>query len=178
MAGQTWTFDTVHSIMGFWVRHLMVTKVHGAFTKWSGTLELDEQDPTRSKAEVQIDAASVDTKDADRDGHLRSADFFDVEHHPKITFKSTAIERAGDGRYVVTGDLSIRGVTRPIKLDVEDGGRAKHPMTGDQRAGFSAHTTIHRSEFGLKWNAVLEAGGVAVSDKVEINLDLQAFRPA
>jgi polyisoprenoid-binding protein YceI len=178
MAGQTWTFDTVHSILGFSVRHLMVSKVHGAFTKWSGTIELDEQDPTRSRAEAQIDAASVDTKDGDRDGHLRSADFFDVEHHPKITFKSTAIERAGEGRYLVSGDLTIRGVTRPIKLDVEDGGRSKHPMIGDQRAGFSAHTTIHRSEFGLKWNAVLEAGGVAVSDKVEINLDLQAYRPA
>src|ERR1051325_2300790 len=115
MAVQTWTFDTVHSILGFWVRHLMVSKVHGAFTKWSGTIEVDEQDPTRSKAQVEIDAASVDTKDPDRDGHLRSADFFDVANHPKITFKSTAVERAGEGKYVVSGDLTIRGVTRPIK---------------------------------------------------------------
>jgi polyisoprenoid-binding protein YceI len=177
MALQKWSLDTAHSIVGFSVRHLMVSKVHGSFTKWSGTLDFDEQDPTHARVEVQIDAASVDTNEAQRDGHLRSADFFDVEHHPQIVFKSTSIERAGSSaRYKVSGDLTIRGVTRSIQLDVEDGGRAKHPMTGDQRAGFSAHTSILRSDFGLKWNAVLEAGGVAVSDKVEINLEIQAFR--
>jgi polyisoprenoid-binding protein YceI len=178
MAAQTWKFDTAHSTVGFWVRHLMVTKVHGAFTKWSGTLELDDQDPVRSHLEVQIDAASIDTKEPQRDGHLRSPDFFDVEKYPNITFKSTGVERAGEGHYHVTGDLTIRGVTHPVKLDVEDGGRAKHPMAGDHRAGFSAHGSIKRSEFGLTWNAALEAGGVAVSDKVEINLEVQAFRPA
>jgi polyisoprenoid-binding protein YceI len=156
----------------------MVTKVHGSFTKWSGTLELDDADPTLARVEVQIDAASIDTREAQRDGHLRSPDFLDVEHHPQITFKSTSVQRAGDSRYRLSGDLTIRGVTRPVTLDVEDGGRAKHPMTGDQRAGFSAHTSIQRGDFGLKWNAVLEAGGVAVSDKVEINLEIQAFRPA
>lgn len=178
MAAHKWSIDTAHSTVSFWVRHLMVTKVHGSFTKWSGSLELDDDDPTRSKIEARIETASVDTKEPQRDGHLRSPDFFDAEKHPYITFKSTAIERSGDGRYRVSGDLTIRGVTRPIKLDVEEGGRAKHPMVGDLRAGFSAHTSIQRSDFGLTWNAALETGGVAVSDKVEINLEIQAFRPA
>jgi polyisoprenoid-binding protein YceI len=178
MAAHKWTIDTVHSSVGFSVRHLMVTKVHGAFNKWSGTLELDEEDISRSRVEVQIDTASIDTKEAQRDGHLRSPDFFDVEKYPHITFKSTSVERAGDGHFHVTGDLTIHGVTHPAKLDVEDGGRAKHPMAGDLRAGFSAHTSIKRSDFGLTWNAVLEAGGVAVSDKVDIALEIQANRPA
>jgi polyisoprenoid-binding protein YceI len=156
----------------------MVTKVHGAFTKFSGTLELDEQDLAHSHVEVQIDAASIDTKEAQRDGHLRSPDFFDVEKYPHLTFKSTKVESAGDGHFHVTGDLTIRGVTHPVKLDVEDGGRAKHPMAGDLRAGFSAHTSIKRSDFGLTWNAVVETGGVAVSDKVDIALEIQANRPA
>ncbi|APR77938.1 YceI family protein [Minicystis rosea] len=164
--------------MGFWVRHLMVTKVHGAFTKWSGTLALDEDDVTRSQLDVRIDVASIDTKEAQRDGHLRSPDFFDVEKYPEMIFKSTSVERASDGNLRVRGDLSLHGVTKSVTLDVEDSGRAKHPMTGDLRAGFSARTSILRSDFGLTWNAVLEAGGVAVSDKVEINLEIQAFRPA
>ncbi len=178
MAQNEWQFDTVHSTVGFWVRHLMVTKVHGSFTKWSGKLSLDDQDPQKSTVEVQIDAASIDTKEPQRDGHLRSADFFDAEKFPHITFKSTQIEAAGEGNYHVTGDLTIRGVTHPIKLEVEDNGRSKHPMAGDLRAGFSAHGSIKRSDFGLSWNAALETGGVVVSDKVEIVLEVQAFRPA
>jgi polyisoprenoid-binding protein YceI len=178
MAAHAWKIDTVHSTVGFWVRHLMVTKVHGTFTKWSGTLELDDQDPARSRVDVQIEAASIDTKEAQRDGHLRSPDFFDAEKYPQITFKSTSVESAGDGKYHVTGDLTLHGVTHPVKLEVEDGGRAKHPMAGDLRAGFSAHTSIKRSDFGLTWNAALETGGFAVSDKVEINVEIQASRPA
>jgi polyisoprenoid-binding protein YceI len=178
MSAQKWTLDIAHSTVGFWVRHLMVTKVHGTFTKWTGTIEIDEQDPARSQVDVTIDVASIDTNEAQRDGHLRSPDFFDAEKYPHITFKSTSVARAGDGHLKVVGDLTLRGITRPVTLDVEDGGRAKHPMTGDLRAGFSAHTTIKRSEFGLTWNAVLEAGGVAVSDQVTINLEIQAFRPA
>ena len=178
MAVQNWTIDTGHSTVAFWVRHLMVSKVHGAFTKWIGSVELDEEDPTRSRAEVQIDVASIDTKEAQRDAHLRSPDFFDAEKHPRITFKSTSIERADDGHFHVTGELTIRGVTRSVTLDVEDGGRAKHPMTGDMRAGFSAQTSIKRADFGLTWHAVLEAGGLAVSDKVEIYAEIQASRSA
>jgi polyisoprenoid-binding protein YceI len=178
MAVQAWTLDPAHSTIGFCVRHLMVTKIHGVFTKWIGRLEVDEQDPARSKVEVRIDASSVDTKEPQRDGHLRSPDFFEVDRYPSITFEGTSIERTGDDSYRLYGDLTIRGVTRRITLEVEDGGRAKHPMTGDLRAGFSARTSIHRPDFGLTWNALLEAGGLAVSEKVEINLEIQAFRPA
>jgi len=178
MALQQWSLDAGHSIVGFWVRHLMVSKIRGTFNSWSGTLEIDDQDPARCKVEVQIDSASVDTNEAQRDGHLRSADFLEVDKYPHITFHSTSVERAGAGRYRLCGDLTIRGVTRAVKIDVEDAGRAKHPVTGDIRAGFSARTSIQRADFGLTWNALLDAGGVAVSDKVEIDLEVQAFRPA
>ncbi|HKO48607.1 MAG TPA: YceI family protein [Polyangiaceae bacterium] len=176
MAKQEWTFDTAHSVIGFAVRHLMVTKVRGTFKKWSGKLELDEDDLSLSRVRIELDSASIDTQESQRDGHLRSADFFDVAAFPSITFASTRIERAGDDRYRLSGDLSIRGVTRPVVLEVEDGGRAKHPMVGDMRAGFSVRGSILRSDFGLTWNAVLETGGVAVSDKVELDLEIQAFR--
>jgi polyisoprenoid-binding protein YceI len=156
----------------------MISKVRGIFGKWSGKLELDEANPTSSHVEVQIEAASVDTQDSQRDGHLRSPDFFDVASFPTLTFKSTTVERVREQQYRVVGDLTIRDVTRKITLEVEDSGRSKHPMTGDLRAGFSAHTTIQRSDFGLKWNALLETGGVAVSDDVHIELEIQAFRPA
>lgn len=178
MAVQQWSLDAAHSIVGFWVRHLMVTKIHGKFNRWAGTLEIDDQEPARSRVEVQIETASIDTNEPQRDGHLRSGDFFEVDRYPQITFKSTSVERTGEGRYRVYGDLTIRGVTRQVKLEVEDAGRARHPMTGDLRAGFSARTSIQRADFGLTWNALLEAGGVAVSDKVEIELEVQAFRPA
>jgi len=178
MAKHAWAFDTAHSVIGFAVRHLMVTKVRGTFKKWSGQLELDEDDLSLSRVQVEFDVASIDTQEAQRDGHLRSADFFDAALFPRMTFASTGIERAGEARYRVSGDLTIRGVTRPVVLDVEDGGRAKHPMVGDMRAGFSVRGSILRSDFGLTWNAVLETGGVAVSDKVEIDLELQAFRAA
>lgn len=177
MSANTWTFDTAHSSVGFSVRHLMVTKVRGAFTKWSGSLQLDEQNPGNSKLEVSIDVASIDTKEPQRDGHLRSPDFFDAEKHPHITFKSTKVEKTSDG-YSVTGDLTIRGATHPVTLEVEDHGRSKHPMAGDLRAGFSAKGALKRSDFGLTWNAVLETGGVAVSDKVDLEFDIQANRPA
>jgi polyisoprenoid-binding protein YceI len=178
MSKYEWTLDTSHSVLGFWVRHLMISKVRGSFGKWSGKLELDEADPTRSQVEVQIEAASIDTQQSDRDNHLRSADFLHAAEFPRLTFKSTAIERVKDNQYRVVGNLTIRDVTRPVTLEVEDCGRSKHPMTGDLRAGFSAHATIHRSHFGLKWNAVLETGGVALSDEVKIELEIQAFRPA
>jgi polyisoprenoid-binding protein YceI len=177
MVAHKWSLDVAHSAVGFSVRHLMVCKIHGAFTRWGGTLELDEQDPHRSRVEVQIEAASVDTKEPQRDAHLRSVDFFDVEKHPLITFESTSVQRSGDSRYHVAGDLTIRGVRRRVDLDFADGGRVRHPTLGDLRAGFSARTTIQRADFGLMWNAVLETGGLAVSDAVEIEIDIQAFRP-
>jgi polyisoprenoid-binding protein YceI len=175
MAAEKWNLDVAHSSIGFWVRHLMVTKVHGRFTKWSGSLMFDEQDPSLSSVEVQIDVASVDTSDAQRDGHLKSPDFFDVEKYPQITFKSTRVEPKGDGHYAVTGDFTLRGVTHPVVLDTEYAGRAKHPM-GGERAGFSAHTSINRKDYGVAFNMVLDTGGLAVSEKVEINLDVQAVK--
>jgi polyisoprenoid-binding protein YceI len=178
MGKHEWSLDTSHSAVGFWVRHLMISKVRGIFGKWGGTIELNEADPTRSHVEVQIEAASIDTQQSQRDDHLRSADFLDAGNFPTIAFKSTAVERVREHHYRVLGELTIRDVTRKVELAVEDSGRSKHPMTGDLRAGFSATATIQRSDFGLTWNAVLETGGVALSDDVNIELELQAFRPA
>lgn len=177
MATEKWTFDPVHSTVGFWVRHLMISKVHGRFTQWSGTLEFDEKNPAASHVEVEIDTASVDTKDAQRDGHLKSPDFFDVEKYPKITFKSTSVEVVGENHYHVKGDFTLHGVTHPVTLDAEYAGRAKHPM-GGERAGFSARTSINRKDYGVAFNIVMEAGGLALSEKVEIELELQAVKVA
>jgi polyisoprenoid-binding protein YceI len=176
MATNDWSFDPTHSNIGFAVRHLMISKVRGSFGKWSGTFAYDEADPTQSRIDVRIDAASIDTKDAQRDAHLRSPDFFDVEKHPELRFVSTLVRRDGDD-YVVAGDLTLHGVTRPVELKVESLGRGKDPW-GNERAGFAAKTTINRKDFGLHWNQALETGGVLVGEKVEIVLDVQAIRAA
>ena len=147
----TWNIDVGHSAIHFFVRHMVISKVHGRFARWSGNLTLDEQDLTRSSVEVTIDAASIDTQVADRDAHLRSADFLDVEQHPELTFRSKRIEKAGDG-YRVVGDLSLHGVVREVTLDAEFAGTGKDPW-GNERAGFSARTSVDRRDFGLKWNA-------------------------
>jgi polyisoprenoid-binding protein YceI len=167
-----WIVDPVHSHVGFSVRHMMVTTVRGTFTTYSGTFELDPSDFTKSKITGEIDVASVDTKNADRDNHLRTDEFFDVAHHPKITFTSTAIEAKGDG-YVVHGDLTLRGVTKPVALDVEFAGATKNPY-GQTIIGVSATGAINRREFGVQYHALLETGGVAVSDKVKIEIEVQA----
>lgn len=171
-----WAFDTSHSGIGFSVRHLMISKVRGSFGKWSGTFEYDEADPTKSKLEVHIDAASIDTKEEKRDAHLRSPDFFDVANHPELVFASTAVTRDGDG-YVVTGELTIRGVTRAVDLNVESLGTGKDPW-GNQRVAFEAKTTINRRDFGLNWNQALETGGILVGEKVEITIDVEAIKVA
>src|SRR5688572_8440000 len=176
MTTNLWTIDHSHSGVHFSVRHLMVSKVRGTFEKWSGTLAIDDADITRSHVEVTIDAASIATKEPKRDEHLRSADFFEVETYPTLTFKSSKVERTGDDKLAVTGELTIRNVTRVIVLEVEEGGRVKDPY-GGTRAGFSATATISRKDFGLTWNALLEAGGVAVSDKVELALEIEAIAP-
>jgi polyisoprenoid-binding protein YceI len=168
----TLSVDPVHSHVGFSVRHMMVTTVRGKFTAYSGTLDLDAADFTRSHIAGEIDVASIDTGNADRDNHLRSPDFFDVANHPKIAFKSTAIARSGDG-YTVTGDLTIRGTTHPVTLDVELAGTSKNPY-GQMVTGVSATGAINRKDFGLVWNAVLETGGVAVAEKVKIEIEIQA----
>jgi polyisoprenoid-binding protein YceI len=167
-----WTVDPVHSHVGFSVRHMMVTTVRGAFTSFRGTLDLDPADFAQARIEGEIDVASIDTKNADRDNHLRTGDFFDVANHPTIRFRSTQIEAAGDG-YVVHGELTIRGVTRPVALEVEFAGTSKNPY-GQTVAGVSATGSINRRDFGLTYHALLETGGVAVSDKVKLEIEVQA----
>lgn len=171
----TWTIDPAHTQAGFKVKHMMIATVRGRFTDLSGTLELDEEDWTRSKVSVEIDAASIDTREEDRDAHLRSGDFLDVETHPEITFESASIEEVGDDRYTVRGDLTIRGETRPVDLDVEVEGRGRDPW-GGERIGFAATTKIDRRDFGLTWNKALETGGVLVGQEVEITLDVEVVK--
>ena len=170
-----WQIDPAHTDVGFSVRHLMISTVRGRFASVRGTIVLDEAEPGRSSVDVEIDAASIDTRQEQRDAHLRSADFFDVENHPLLTFRSRSVEQAAEGRLRVTGDLTIRGTTREVVLDVTDEGRGIDPW-GGQRAAFSAITTIDRRDFGLTWNQGLETGGVLVSNEVRISLDVQAAR--
>ena len=157
MTATTWDFDLSHSSVNFHVRHLMVSKVHGRFAKWGGSLVLDEQDITNSRVDVTIDVRSIDTKEDKRDAHLRSADFFDAETFPQLTFKSTAVKKISDEELEVTGDLTIRGETKPITLKVESNGQIQDPW-GGTRAGFSAKASISRKEFGLHWNALQQIG--------------------
>lgn len=174
MAVNPWDIDVGHSAIHFWVRHMIISKVHGRFARWTGTIALDPQDLPRSSVEVRIESASIDTQVADRDTHLRSADFLDVEKFPEITFRSRRVEKSGDG-YAVTGDLSLHGVTREVALQADYAGTGKDPW-GNERAGFSAKVALDRREFGLTWNAALEAGGVLVGEKVEISIELEAVR--
>ena len=173
-ATSTWTIDPAHSAVEFGVRHMMISTVRGRFAKVTGTLVLDEEDVTRSKVEVEIDADSIDTREEKRDAHLRSADFFEVEKYPRLTFVSRRVERSGDG-LKVRGDLTIRDTTKEVVLDVEDLGRVKDPWGGD-RASFSATGKLQRSEYGLQWNQALEAGGVMVSDEVKLIIEAQLVR--
>jgi polyisoprenoid-binding protein YceI len=173
----TWTIDPAHSSVEFAVRHLMITTVRGRFTGVKGTVTLDEADPAKSAVEVVIDAASIDTREPQRDTHLRSADFFDVETFPTLTFRSTKLDGGLGEPFTLAGDLTIHGVTRPVVLDVEPEGRIKDAW-GGIRSGFTATTKIKRSEFGLTWNQLLEAGGVTVSDEVKISLDVQLVNAA
>ncbi len=171
-----WEFDTAHAQIEFSARHMMVTTVRGRFNKWAGTIELDENNPSASKVNVQIEAASIDTNQEQRDGHLRSADFLDVDNYPYITFVSTHVEEPKDNQFKVTGDLTIHGVTRPVTLDAEVNGPVKD-MRGGRRASFNLTTSISRKDFGLNWNVALESGGWLVSDKVNITIEAPAVEP-
>jgi len=173
----TWTLDPAHTLVEFAAKHLMITTVKGRFTGVSGTIRMDETDPTASSVEAVIDAASIDTRTDQRDAHLKSADFLEVARYPEITFRSTRVERAGDAHYRVTGDLTIHGVTRPVVLDVHDEGRTKDPW-GGERAGFSATTRIDRRDFGLTWSQVVESGGLVVGNEIRITLEVEATRTA
>ena len=177
MESQSWNIDTAHSSVSFAVRHMMFAKVRGRFTSWQGSVQLDPDDLRRSQITAEIDAASIDTGVADRDAHLRSPDFFDAARFPSLRFTSTRIERVEGERYRLHGELTIRDVTRPIALTVEYGGQAKDPW-GNQRIAFTASTALDRREFGLKWNQALEAGGVLVGERVEIELEVQAVQAA
>jgi polyisoprenoid-binding protein YceI len=170
----TYTIDTQHSDVGFSVRHMVFAKVRGHFTKWTAELAFDPADPAKSSVNVDIDVASIDTREPQRDGHLKSPDFLDAEKYPKLTYKSTKVEKAGDKKYAVTGGLTIHGVTKPVKLDVEELGGGKDPW-GNQRVAFSAKARIDRGEFGLKWNQALETGGVLVGEHIDIEIDVEAI---
>jgi polyisoprenoid-binding protein YceI len=177
MANETWQVDGAHSAVSLAVRHMVISKVRGRFTRWNAKLALDTADLSRSSVEVELDAASIDTGVADRDAHLRSADFLDAEKHPKLTYRSRRVDVVSKDRLRVTGDLTIRGVTREVVLDVEHGGQGKDPW-GNQRIGFTATTSINRKDYGLVWNQALETGGVLVADRVDIEIELQAIRQA
>jgi polyisoprenoid-binding protein YceI len=175
MATNNWNIDAVHSGINFSIRHMVVSKVRGRFAKYTGTVSIDDADLTRSVVEATIDASSIDTGTPQRDAHLRSPDFFDVEKFPELRFRSNRIEKLEDARYRVIGELTIRDVTREVSLDVEYGGRAKDPW-GNERIGFVAHAALDRKDFGLQWNQALEAGGVLVGDRVDIELEVQAVK--
>jgi polyisoprenoid-binding protein YceI len=173
----TWTVDPMHTQVEFSAKHMGIMTVKGAFTGLTTDINFNEDDFTASSVEATVDASTLSTRDNQRDGHLKSPDFLDVEHFPTITFKSTRIERAAHDQYRMTGDLTIKNVTRPVSLDVVYSGQAKDPM-GNMHAGFSAYTTINRKDWGLTWNVALETGGLLVGDQIKIALEIEALKPA
>ena len=173
----TYTIDPAHSRIGFVARHAMVTKVRGSFDEFAGTAVLDGANPANSRVEVTIEAASIDTRNAQRDEHLRGNDFLAMEEYPQITFVSTGVRQAGETTYEVTGDLTIKGVTNPITIPFSFEGAAKDPF-GNLRVGFEVAVTINRKDYGITWNAALETGGVLVSDKVTLEFEISAVKNA
>ena len=171
----TYVIDPSHSRIGFVARHAMVTKVRGSFNEFEGTGYFDGANPGDSRLQLTIQAASIDTRNADRDAHLRSNDFFDMEAHPEITFTSTAVEQVDAENYRVTGDLSIKGVTKPVTVDFEYTGTAIDPFN-NQRIGFEGRTAVNRKDWGISWNAALETGGVLVGEKVMLEFEVSAIR--
>lgn len=170
-----WQIDGAHSEIQFAVRHMMISTVRGRFTSFTGTIEADEHNPTAARVHVTIDAASIDTGNTDRDNHLRSPDFLNVEQFPQITFKSTSVEQSSKSEGKLHGDLTIRDVTKPVVLDLEYAGIAKSPW-GTVSAGFSATTKINRKEWGLSWNVALETGGWLVSDEIKVSIEVELVR--
>jgi len=172
----TWNIDPVHSVAEFKVKHMMISNVKGQFTSVKGTLTLDEDDLTRSKVETSIDAATITTRDAQRDAHLKSPDFLDIEKFPELTFRSTRITRNNDGDVQAAGELTIHGVTREVVFQVEGPTPPARDPWGNTRIGLSTTTRISRKDFGLTWNAALETGGLLVGDEVTITLDVQYIK--
>ena len=177
MPASTWNIDPSHSAIHFSVRHMVVSKTRGRFTRWNGQIAFDPDNPANSSVQVTIDPASIDTADAQRDAHLRSPDFFDVEKYPQATFKSTKVQELSGDRLHITGDLTVHGVTRPVSFEAIFEGSAKDPW-GGERAGFTGTLSLDRREFGLQWNKALETGGVLVGDKVELTLEVEAVKQA
>ncbi|GAA3550105.1 YceI family protein [Nocardioides daeguensis] len=171
-----YTLDTAHSRLGFVARHAVVTKVRGQFTDWNATAHIDTANPAASSVTVSINPASVSTGSADRDGHLVSPDFFDTAAFPEWKFVSTDVSRDGD-EWTITGDLTIKGVTKPVTIEFEENGSAKDPF-GNVRVGFEGDVTINRKDWGLTWNAALETGGVLVSEKIKLEFDISAIKNA
>ena len=172
----TWKLDPAHSSAEFKVKHMMISNVKGSFSGLSGTLTENPSEPTRSSVEASVDIATLTTGDAQRDAHLKSADFFEVEKYPRMTFKSTSVERKGEAEYRVTGDLNLHGVTRPVTFAVEGPSAPNKDPWGNTRIGLSATTKINRKDFGLNWNAALETGGILVGEDVQISLDVQFIK--
>lgn len=170
-----WKIDNAHSQINFSVRHMMVSNVRGRFDQFSGTVEFNEKDISRSHVEVQIDAASINTREPQRDGHLKSPDFLNAEKYPYITFKSTRMEKLDESHGRIYGDLTIRDITRPVVLDVEYAGQGKNPY-GMTIAGFEAATKINRKDWNLTWNVSLETGGFLVGDEIKIEIELEIIR--
>ncbi|MCB9444427.1 MAG: YceI family protein [Ardenticatenaceae bacterium] len=173
----TWQIDSAHSQISFSARHMMISKVRGRFENFSGVIDFDESNPAASTVNVEIEAASINTRVEDRDNHLRSADFLDAANHPKLTFAGKRVQVTGDNSGRLIGDLTIRGVAKEVVLDVEYAGQAKSPW-GTTSAGFSASTTINRKDWGLEWNAALETGGVLVGDAINIDIELELVKQA
>jgi len=174
----TFAIDPVHTTVQFAVRHMMVSNVRGTFGKVSGTVNLDETDPTKSSVEATIDATSIDTREAKRDAHLKSPDFLDVEKYPTITFKSKRVAKVADGKYQATGDLTLHGVTKEVVLDVEGSPTAITDPSGATKVGGSAHTKISRKDFGITWSKSLDGGGLMVGDDVDITIDVELVKKA
>lgn len=174
----SWQIDNAHSEIQFKIRHMMVSWGRGSFEKFGGTINIDEENPENSTVEIQIDANSINTRQADRDAHLRSPDFFDAPHYPYLTFKSKQVKQTSATTAKLIGDLTIRDVTKEVTLDVTYNGQHKSPFGPFLAAGFNADTVISRKEWGLTWNALVEGGGVLVGDDVHINIDLELNKSA
>lgn len=170
-----WKIDPLHTSANFTAKHMMITTVRGGFADVNGMIEFDPENPAGSSVTATIPTATIDTGVEDRNNHLKSADFFDVENYPSIEFKSTGLDLDSDTSGTLTGELTMHGVTREVKLDVAFIGESKNPMTGDRTVGFEASTKIDREDFGLTWNVALETGGVLVSKEIKINLEVQAM---
>jgi polyisoprenoid-binding protein YceI len=173
----TWNIDLAHSAIHFSARHMVVSKTRGKFAKFSGSIQFDPADLSKGTVNVEIDPTSVDTGDAQRDGHLKSGDFFEVEKFPKASFKSTKVVDKGEGKLQIVGDLTLRGVTKSVTLDASYEGSGKDPW-GGERAGFTAVTSINRTDFGVNFNKALDTGGLLVGEKVELQLEVEAVKAA